>query len=203
MKDFIMENGLLTLGILVILLISIVLQIMIAYVILRLTTESNVLEEENTKWIREWMEDYKKNEKEITNIPVFVERHIYDFCFNKLTMIQMKHLSGQLLLLAIFLAGIGVCKEIINGKTLGQILPYYVICLLGLYIHFFLSGLIDMEEKIKSIQRNVVDFLENKRAFLYQNEKQESLRDGIEEVKNFFGEKEDQELKEILKEILV
>lgn len=94
-----------------------------------------------------------------------------------------------------------MCKDIINGKTLGQILPFYIICLLGLYIHFFLSGLIDMEEKTKSIQRNVVDFLENKKAYLYQS-KEVRTHDGIEEVKDFFGEKEDQELKEILREIL-
>ena len=201
MKNFILENGILLAMIIVILLLSILLQVVIMYAILRLVRESNELEEGNTKWIRGWIEDYIKNEKEITNSPVFVEKYVHSFRVNKLTMMQMKHLSGQLLLLAIFLSGVGVCKDIINGKTLGQILPFYIICLLGLYIHFFLSGLIDMEEKTKSIQRNVVDFLENKKAYLYQS-KEVRTHDSIEEVKDFFGEKEDQELKEILREIL-
>ena len=47
----------------------------------------------------------------------------------------------------------------------------------------------------------MVDFLENKKAYLYKNK--ELLREeGIEEIKEFFGEKEELELKEILREIL-
>lgn len=201
MKEFFSENGVLLLGMIVILLISVSVQALIAYHMMLLVTESQELEEGNTKMIRVWIEDYIKNEKEITNIPVFVEKNIYKFQIGRFTLVQMKHFSGQLLLLVIFMAGIGVYKEIISGKTLGQILPFYVICLMGLYIHFLMSGFIDMEEKKKSIQRNVVDFLENKKAYLYKNNEVQA-QDGIEEMKDIFGEKEEKELKEILREIL-
>ena len=144
MKEFFYENGLLLGGITVSLIASVLFQVVIAYAVIMLVKESQTLEEGNTKWLRKWKEDYLKNEKEITNIQVFVERHIHEFRMGKFSIIQMKHISGQLLLFAIFLSGVGVCKEIINGKTLGEILPFYIICLLGLYIHFLMSGMIDM-----------------------------------------------------------
>lgn len=202
MKEFFFENGLLLIGITVVLLTSIGIQMMIAYYLIRLVKESGELEEGNTKILRLWIEEYIQNEKEITNIPVFVEKNIYKFRIGKLTLMQMKHLSGQLLLFVIFMAGVGVCKEIMNGKTLGQILPFYIICLLGLYVHFLISGFIDLEEKKKCIQRNVIDFLENKKAYLYKNNKTQ-MQDSIEEMRSIFGEAEEKELKEILKEILV
>lgn len=201
MKEFWNFSEVLLVIIVVILLASIGMQIWLLYHLLLLVKESGELEEGNTKKIRFWIEEYLENEREIMNIPIFVEQKIYQFQIGKYTLAHMKHISGQLLLLAIFLAGVGVCKDIIQGKTLGQILPFYVICLLGLYIHFLLSGFVDMEEKNKTIQRNVVDFLENKKAYLYQKRELQTQAD-IEERKEIFGEKEDEELKNILREIL-
>ena len=200
MKTFGGSSGLLLI-IVVILLVSIGIQIWILQHLLLLLKESEELEEGNASKIRFWIEEYIENEKEIMNIPIFVEQKIHQFKIRKYTLTQMKHISGQLLLFAIFLAGLGVCKDIIGGKTLGQILPFYVICLLGLYIHFLLSGFLDMEEKNKTIQRNVVDFLENKKAYLYQKKELQTQLD-IEDRKDIFGEKEDEELKNILREIL-
>ena len=116
-------------------------------------------------------------------------------------MIQIKHFSGQALLLMIFLTGLGACKGIIDGKTLGQILPYYIIGILGLYFHFSLTGFINLEEKQKNLHMNMLDFLENKKSYFYAQvfSKEEK---GIGEVKNIFGEAEDLELKEIIREIL-
>lgn len=202
MKEIMVENGLLFIGIAVVLLISIGIQILIAYYMMQLVKESEQLEESNIKIIKLWIEEYIQEEKEIANIPVFVEKNIYKFQVGKFTLIQMKHFSGQLLLFVIFMAGVGVCKEIINGKTLGQILPFYIICFIGLYIHFLMSAFIDMEEKKKTIQRNVVDFLENKKAYLYREDKSQE-QESIEEMKYVFGETEEKELKEILREILV
>ena len=200
MKTFGGSSGLLLI-IVVILLASIGIQMWILQHLLLLLKESEELEEGNASKIRFWIEEYIENEKEIMNIPIFVEQKIHQFRIRKYTLTQMKHISGQLLLFAIFLAGLGVCKDIIGGKTLGQILPFYVICLLGLYIHFLLSGFLDMEEKNKTIQRNVVDFLENKKAYLYQKKELQTQLD-IEDRKDIFGEKEDEELKNILREIL-
>ena len=200
MKTFGGSSGLLLI-IVVILLASIGIQMWILQHLLLLLKESEELEEGNASKIRFWIEEYIENEKEIMNIPIFVEQKIHQFRIRKYTLTQMKHISGQLLLFAIFLAGLGICKDIIGGKTLGQILPFYVICLLGLYIHFLLSGFLDMEEKNKTIQRNVVNFLENKKAYLYQKKELQTQLD-IEDRKDIFGEKEDEELKNILREIL-
>ena len=117
-------------------------------------------------------------------------------------VVWIKHLSGQTLLLAIFLAGIGACKGIIEGKTLGQVLPFYIISLFGMYLHFTLSGILDLEGKQKIIRMNLSDFLENNKVYLYtalENEKENT----VEEKKILFGDDEDAELKEIIREILV
>ena len=114
----------------------------------------------------------------------------------------IKHLSGQTLLLAVFLAGIGACKGIIEGQTLGQVLPFYIISLFGMYLHFSLSGIMDMEGKKKTIRMNLSDFLENNKTYLYTSYEVKNEKKEIEEKKNFFGEDEDLELKEIIREIL-
>ena len=90
---------------------------------------------------------------------------------------------------------------IIRGKTLGQVLPFYIISLLGLYVHFSLSAFVNLEENKKIIRMNMVDFLENKEPYFYcrTEEKEEKC---IESVKEVFGEAEELELKEILREIL-
>lgn len=202
MKEFFLSNGFIFMGIMIVLMLSVGIQIIIAYYLLHLVRESEQLEEGNTKIIRQWIEDYIQNEKEVTNIPIFVERNIHKFKIGKFTLMQMKHISGQLLLFAIFIAGIGVCKEIMKGKTLGQILPFYIVCLFGLYIYFLISGFIDLEEKNKYIQRNIIGFLENKKVYLYKKNKN-IQQDSIEEIKDFWGETQEKELKEILKEILI
>ena len=89
-----------------------------------------------------------------------------------------------------------------EGKTLGQILPFYIICLLGLYIHFSLSGIIDMEEKKQIIRTNLLDFLENHKPYLWGNSCLETEENKDIEKEVAFGEKEEEQLKELLKEIL-
>lgn len=201
MKEFFYANGILLMGIVMVLFASIFFQVTVAWYMIRLAKESEELEDGNIKIMRGWIEEYIKNEKEIINIQVFVDKKIAQFKIGKLTMIQMKHISGQLILFVIFMSGVGVYREIVAGKTLGQVLPFYIICLLGLYIHFLISGFMDMEEKKKCIQRNLVDFFENKKVYLYKNNEIRT-QDSIEEIKDIFGEKEEQELKEILREIL-
>ena len=54
-----------------------------------------------------------------------------------------------------------------------------------------------MEEKKNTIQRNLIDFLENKKQCLYQ-----TFEKTQQEGAKIFGEEEELELKEILREIL-
>lgn len=201
MEELFREQWWLFLGIGISFLCSVICQLLIAYYMMQIVKESEKLESEKTKYFREWIEEYIKEEGKIANSSVFVDKKIQQISIGKFNMVQMKHFSGQALLLMIFLAGVGACLGIIRGKTLGQVLPFYIISLLGLYVHFSLSALVNLEENKKIIRMNIVDFLENKEPYFYcrTEEKEEKC---IESVKEVFGEAEELELKEILREIL-
>lgn len=100
----------------------------------------------------------------VSNIPVFVDKFLNRIQLWGISFSSVEHLSGQLMLLSVFAAGIGVCKGIIDGETLGALLPYYIGSLFGLYIYFSVSSLIDVESKKKVLKTNLIDYLENNLA---------------------------------------
>lgn len=195
-------QGWLVAGIILFFLLSIGCQLVVGWFLLRLLKESKYLEEGNPRLLRGWLEQYLKEEGQIVNISAFVDKNLQDFKVGKFTLLGLKHMGGQLLLFGVFLAGIGACKGIVEGKTLGQILPFYLICLLGLYIHFSLSGVMDMEEKKGIIKTNVLDFLENHKPYLLRSSRLEKDDNREVEEKLYFGEQEEEQLKELLREIL-
>lgn len=195
-------QGWLVAGIILFFLLSIGCQLVVGWFLLRLLKESKYLEEGNPRLLRGWLEQYLKEEGQIVNISAFVDKSLQDFKVGKFTLLGLKHMGGQLLLFGVFLAGIGACKGIVEGKTLGQILPFYLICLLGLYIHFSLSGVMDMEEKKGIIKTNVLDFLENHKPYLLRSSRLEKDDNREVEEKLYFGEQEEEQLKELLREIL-
>ncbi|MCM1121240.1 MAG: hypothetical protein NC416_01515 [Eubacterium sp.] len=102
----------------------------------------------------------KINEK-VANVPVFVDRFISHMKFGIVPLSVLKHLSGQFMLLAVLVAGIGACLSIIHNENFFQIAPFYVISFLGLYCYFAVSSLIDISGKINILRINLVDYLEN------------------------------------------
>ena len=162
---------------------------------------SEKLEEEPQKIFEDWIKEYAKEKQRIANTSSYVDKKLQKMMIGKCKVNWIKHLSGQTLLLAVFLAGIGACRGIIEGQTLGQVLPFYIISLFGMYFHFSLSGVMDLEEKKKIIRRNLSDYLENNKEYMYTSYEVKEEKE-IEEKKNFFGEEEDLELKEIIREIL-
>ena len=197
MKEIFSGQTVLSVSVMVLLMLSLLCQLFLVYYMTALAKEAKELYKVSPKRLKPWIEEYLKEEKQIANISVFVEKKLQEFSIGKIPATTLKHISGQLLLLMIFLAGIGACKGIADGKTLGQILPFYMISLLALFLHFSISGVLNLEERKKQIKMNLVDFLENKKQCLYQTfEKEQEDREKI------FGEEEDLELKEILREIL-
>ena len=69
------------------------------------------------------------------------------------------------MLLCVATLGVGVCKAILEGRTIGQILPYYLVCLLALYAFFSISALLNLTEKKKELKNCLVDYLENHLSF--------------------------------------
>lgn len=132
----------------------------------------------------------------ILNVPVFVEKYLSKIRMGKFMVSTWKHLSGQLILLSVFTAGIGACKEIIDGKTLGEILPFYILSMFSLYIYFAISGFVDMEGKNKVLKINLVDYLEN-----HMGSKMEDLEISLrhlEETEKGFPEEAKEEFKEAI-----
>ena len=97
----------------------------------------------------------------VLNVSVFVDKYLNKIKMGKFSVSTWKHFSGQLILLSIFTAGLGACIGIINGKTIGEILPFYIISMFDLYFYFAISGFIDVEEKKRVLKINLVDYLEN------------------------------------------
>lgn len=132
----------------------------------------------------------------VLNVPVFVEKYLNKIKMGKFMVSTWKHLSGQFILLSVFAAGIGACKEIIDGKTLGEILPFYILSMFSLYIYFAISGFVDIEGKNKILKINLVDYLEN-----HMGNKIEDLEISLrhlEETEKGFPEEAKEEFKEAI-----
>ncbi len=149
----------------------------------------------------------------IMNVSVFVEKYLNKIRMGKFRISTWKHLSGQLILLSVLAAGMGACLGIIQGSTFGEIIPFYIVSMFGLYFYFAISGALDITEKREILKTNLIDYLEN-----HMGNKLEDLEESIkkleyeqdEPVMSFREEKRDSlvkrketaELEELLREFL-
>ena len=97
----------------------------------------------------------------VANIPVFVDKFLNRLSFGPISFETLYHLSGQAMLLSVVCAGIGVCKSIVEGRMLGEILPFYIVRFIGLYLYFSVSTVMDIKGKKRILKVNLVDYLEN------------------------------------------
>lgn len=97
----------------------------------------------------------------VANIPVFVDKFLNKLSIGPFTFQTMYHLSGQLILLSVFFSGLGVCKSIIAGRALGELLPFYIVSFFGLYLYFSISAIADVKGRRRVLKINLVDYLEN------------------------------------------
>ena len=97
----------------------------------------------------------------MSNISIFVDKYINQLKIYGISLSTLKHLSGQLVLLAVLIAGIAACIGIVTGESVIYIVPYYVISFLGLYCYFAISSLVDITSKTKILRTNLIDYLEN------------------------------------------
>lgn len=97
----------------------------------------------------------------VSNIPVFVDKFLNRMALGHLSFETLYHLSGQLMLLSVVFSGVGVCKSIVGGRTLGEVLPFYIVSFFGLYLYFSVSTVVDIRGKKRVLKVNLVDYLEN------------------------------------------
>ena len=201
MKDVLINPWIFYMGIIFFFCSSMIIQVALACYLLKAEREARQLEEGNPVILKECINEYIREEGHIKNLLLFTEKRLKELKLGRLSLISLKHLSGQSLLFGIFLAGIGACIRIVEGRTLGEILPYYILSFLGMYFYFSLTGWIDYEERIKGIKDNILDFLENKRyTGIYSDIREERIEEKEERL--IFGKEEEQQLRELLQEIL-
>lgn len=119
-------------------------------------TKNNVLRQCRQKYI-----NYYKLNGKMTNTAVFVDKFLKKITFLKIPLTKYIHFSAQLMFFFILLTGISIFMQLSLGKTLFDMMPYYLISILGLYLYFSVSGIINLEERKKAIKINLIDFLDN------------------------------------------
>lgn len=97
----------------------------------------------------------------VANIPVFVDKFLNRMSLGHISFETIYHLSGQLMLLSVVFSGVGICKSIIGGRTVGDVLPFYIVSFFGLYVYFSVSTVVDVRGKKRVLKINLVDYLEN------------------------------------------
>ncbi|MCD8130806.1 MAG: hypothetical protein LUE16_05935 [Lachnospiraceae bacterium] len=103
---------------------------------------------------------YHMNEG-VANIPVFVEN-----CLEKDKILGISHRSFgkwsvQFLFLSVLCVGAEVFRILAVAGTFAQVLPYYGMCALELYLFFLLKNLCDVEGKQSALQLRLVEYFEN------------------------------------------
>lgn len=159
----------------------------------------------------------------VANVPIFVDKFLNRLTIGPLTFDGYYHLSGQLMLLSVLFSGIGICKSIIGGRTLGELLPFYIFSFGGLYLYFSVSALTDIKAQKRVLKTNLVDYLENHMMSKLESveqdleivnpvqkrdAKKELIMPTVEDVMSdkvstaCFSNAEERELEELLKEFL-
>ncbi|MCM1567834.1 MAG: hypothetical protein NC081_00120 [Roseburia sp.] len=97
----------------------------------------------------------------VSNIPIFVDKFIQRLSLGPFSFEGIYHFSGQAMLLSVVASGVGICKSIVQGKTLGDVLPFYIVSFIGLYLYFSVSSAVDIKSRKQILKVNLVDYLEN------------------------------------------
>lgn len=158
------EEKVITAGILVFLCLSVLVRLMLAWMYHTMIRETDNMATTGNRLLKQckvkFANCYQLNGG-VSNIPVFVDKFLNRLSFGHLSFDAWYHLSGQFMLFSVVFAGAGICKGILDGRMLGEILPYYIASFLGMYLYFSLSAMIDIRGKRRVLKTNLIDYLEN------------------------------------------
>lgn len=157
------EEKVITTGILVFLGLSILVRLLLAGFYHTMIKETDNMATTNNRLLKQckvkFANCYQLNGG-VSNIPVFVDKFLNRLAFGHLSFDAWYHLSGQCMLFSIVFAGVGICKGIMGGRMLGEILPFYIVSFLGMYLYFSLSAMVDIKGKRRILKTNLIDYLE-------------------------------------------
>ena len=158
------EEKVITAGILVFLCLSVLVRLMLAWMYHTMIRETDNMATTGNRLLKQckvkFANCYQLNGG-VSNIPVFVDKFLNRLSFGHLSFDAWYHLSGQCMLFSVIFAGVGICKGILDGRMLGEILPFYIASFLGLYLYFSLSARVDIKGKRRVLKTNLIDYLEN------------------------------------------
>lgn len=164
MFDIFMEEKVWTALMLSFLVLSIFLRIFLGLLYQNMIREADNMAATNNKMLKQCKLKFAncyQLSNGVANIPVFVDKFLNRLSFGHLSFSTLYHLSGQAMLLSVVFSGAGICGGIVRGKTLGDILPFYIVSFLGLYLYFSVSTVVDIKGRKRVLKVNLVDYLEN------------------------------------------
>ncbi len=218
MFQILAEKKILTSIILSLLLLSIICQIMIGVIYQKLIKEAGNLSTTENKQLKlcklKFQNCYQMNGS-VPNIAVFVDKFICHLEVFHISLTGLRQIATQLVMLSVFMSGIGACVGIVEGETLFRILPYYLIGMIGLYLFFSVSAIVDVQVKKENLKINLMDYLENHMLCRLKNNEIVSKTDSKtdnktegkpapeEPKKAAFAAFSEEEIEELLKELLV
>lgn len=164
MFDILLEEKIITAFIAAFFFISILLQVLLCLFYENMIQETENMATTENKLLKQcklkFSNCYQMNNG-VSNIPVFVDKFLSRLALGHISFESLYHLSGQAMLLSIVGAGVGICKSIMGGRMLVDILPFYIVSLFELYLYFSLTTIFDIKGRKKTLKINLIDYLEN------------------------------------------
>lgn len=158
------EEKLATLGMFISFALSIFLRCFIGIAYQKMIQETDNMAVTNNKFLKQCKVKFEscfQLNHGMNNVGVFVDKFLGRISIGPVSFSSINHLSGQCMLLAVVCSGIGICRGIMGGSALGEILPFYIVSMLQLYLYFSISSIVDIKGKRRMLKINLVDYLEN------------------------------------------
>lgn len=164
MFQILWEEPIITAAILVLFGISLFIRILLGSLYRGMIRQSDNMATTNNRLLKQcklkFSNCYQLNNG-VSNIPVFVDKFLNRLTLGPFSFETLYHLSGQSMLLSVIFSGVGVCRAILRGRMMGEVLPYYIVSFMGLYLFFAVSTMVDLKGKRRVLAVNLVDYLEN------------------------------------------
>lgn len=164
MFDVFMEEKVMSVLMLACMVLSIFLRVFLGLLYQNMIKEADNMASTNNKMLKQCKLKFAncyQLSNGVANIPVFVDKFLNRLSFGKMSFNMMYHMSGQAMLLSVVFSGVAICRRILSGSTVGDILPFYIVSFLGLYLFFSISTVMDIKGRKRVLKINLVDYLEN------------------------------------------
>lgn len=177
---FLRHKGL-TIAIFGFLLLSIICQIVMGVIFQNMIKAVDHMSATDNKLLKQCKLKYSNCYRlsgKMVNTAVFVDKYIQKIRVARFPLCRLSHAAGQMMMISVLLTGITICRSLAAGDTLFQIIPYYLSSILGLYLYFSVSGIVDIPGRQQILKTNLVDYLENHLAPRLEVEKEIAMLEG-------------------------